>query len=146
MKQKNVKSAVGATLLLILLGKLLGLFRDRLLAVSFGAGIYTNAFLTASRIPRVFFDVVFASAISISFIPVFSASHERDGRERALRFGAEVTGLFAVITFAVSALGVVFAEPLARLFAPGFDAETAALATQLTRIMFPTVFLTGVAY
>jgi putative peptidoglycan lipid II flippase len=129
-----------------MLGKLLGLLRDRLMATSYGAGLYANAFLTASRIPRVFFDAVFASAISLSFIPVFSAVHERDGRARALGFGAEFTNLAALVTLAVSALGVVFAAPLTRLFASGYDAQTLALATSLTRIMFPTVFLTGVAF
>ena len=146
MEQKNVKGAVGSVLVLALLGKLLGLLRDRLLGVTFGAGLYTDAFMTASRIPRVFFDVIFASAISICFIPVISALHEREGRKRALQFGGELTGLAAIVTLAISVLGMIFAAPLTRLFAAGYDAETMAIAVRLTRIMFPTVFLTGVAY
>ena len=32
------------------------------------------------------------------------------------------------------------------LFADGYDAQTAALAASLTRVMFPTVLFTGVAF
>ena len=35
---------------------------------------------TASRIPRVFFDAVFASAIAACFIPVFSEYLEKKGK------------------------------------------------------------------
>ncbi|MDR1329518.1 MAG: murein biosynthesis integral membrane protein MurJ [Oscillospiraceae bacterium] len=146
MREKNTTAAVGGIFAVTLLGKLLGLARDRLLATNYGAGMSANAFLTASRIPRVFFDAVFASAIAISFIPAFSAVYERDGKAGALRFGSEFTSLTAYVTLAVSALGVMFAEPLTRLFAAGYDAETLALAVKLTRIMFPTVFFTGIAF
>ena len=69
--KKSVK-AISLVMALTLIGKLLGLLRDRLLTVNYGSGMATNAFLTASRIPRVFFDAVFASAIAASFIPVFN--------------------------------------------------------------------------
>ena len=65
-----------------LLGKVLGLFRDHLMAVHYGTtGMEAKAFYIASRIPRVFFDVVFASAIAACFIPVFSEYLTRKGRE-----------------------------------------------------------------
>ena len=67
--------------IIALVGKVLGLYRDHLLAVYYGTGMAANAFNTASRIPRVFFDAVFASAISACFIPVFSEYLTRKGRE-----------------------------------------------------------------
>ena len=60
---KQVKT-ISTVMMITLLGKLLGLIRDRLLAVNYGTGMYASAFLTASRIPRVFFDMLFASAIA----------------------------------------------------------------------------------
>ncbi len=45
---------------------------------------------------------------------------------------------------------MIFSEPLVRLFADGYDAETTALAVSLTRLMFPTscsrhcLFLCGI--
>ena len=66
-----------------LLGKVMGLYRDHLLAVHYGMGMEANAFYTASRIPRVFFDAVFASAIAACFIPVQRVSGT-EGKEGGL--------------------------------------------------------------
>ncbi len=145
-KEGNAFRAISLVMILTLAGKLLGLFRDRLMAVTFGSGMETNAFLTASRIPRVFFDVIFASAIAASFIPVFSETLMKKGRRDAMAFAGNfmtVTGLAALL---LTALGMLLAEPLIRIFAGGFDAQTAALCVKLTRIMFPTVAFTAVAF
>ena len=85
-KNNNQVKTISAVMIITLAGKLLGLLRDRLLAVNYGSGMYANAFLTASRIPLVFFDIVFASAISASFIPVFSEVFSRKGKKDAMIF------------------------------------------------------------
>ena len=70
MAQKSDHTArtVSWVMAITLIGKMLGLYRDRLLAVHYSVGMEANAFFTASRIPRVFFDAVFASAIAACFI------------------------------------------------------------------------------
>jgi len=143
--KKSVKT-IGLVMALTLIGKLLGLLRDRLLTINYGSGMATNAFLTASRIPRVFFDAVFASAIAASFIPVFNELAVKRGRRDADGFAGNFISVMALITLALTVLGAVFAGPLVSLFADGYDAETTSLCVRLTRIMFPTVLFTGVAY
>ena len=130
-----------------LLGKVLGLYRDRLMAVHYGTtGMEAKAFYIASRIPRVFFDVVFASAIAACFIPVFSEYLTRDGKKAAYKFGSNFLSVMTLLTAVLTVLGIFFAQPLVTLFADGYDQETAALAASLTRVMFPTVLFTGVAF
>ncbi len=133
-------------MLITLAGKLLGLYRDRLLAVNCGTGMYADAFLTASRIPRVFFDVLFASAIAASFIPVYTEYREKKGIEEAQRFAGNFITVIALLTFIMSVAGIFFAGRLTELFAPSFDAETSELCASLTAIMMPTLFFTGIAY
>ena len=134
-------------MVITLLGKVLGLYRDHLMAVHYGTtGMEAKAFYIASRIPRVFFDVVFASAIAACFIPVFSEYLTRKGKKEAFRFGGNFLSVMALLTAVLTVLGMVFAQPLVTLFADGYDAETAALAASLTRAMFPTVLFTGVAF
>ena len=55
-----------------MLGKVMGLVRDMLLGHNFGTGMESAAFLTASRIPRTFFDAIFAG-IHICFSGFFAA-------------------------------------------------------------------------
>ena len=85
-RQDHATRTISIVMIIALVGKVLGLYRDHLLAVYYGTGMAANAFNTASRIPRVFFDAVFASAISACFIPVFSEYLTRKGREPAFRF------------------------------------------------------------
>lgn len=137
---------VGLIMMITLLGKVLGLVRDMLLGHNFGTGMESAAFLTASRIPRTFFDAIFAAAISASFIPVFTERMEQKGQEDAFRLSRCFFTWMGLLTAAMSLIGMVFAEPLVGVLAQGFDAETAALCARLLRILFPTVFLTGLAF
>ena len=133
-------------MVITLLGKVMGLYRDHLLAVHYGTGMVASAFYTASRIPRVFFDAVFASAISACFIPVFSEYLESGGKKKAFAFSRGFLTVIGLVTLVLTAAGTVFSGGLVSLFADGYNAETAALAASLTRIMFPTVFFTGLAF
>ena len=65
-------------MVITLAGKVLGLVRDMMLGHNFATGMESTAFQVASRIPRTFFDAIFASSISASFIPVFSDRMERE--------------------------------------------------------------------
>ena len=144
--KKNHIKTVGLIMGITMLGKVLGLVRDMLLGHNFGTGMESAAFLTASRIPRTFFDAIFAAAISASFIPVFAQRMEQHGMEDAFRLSRCFFTWMGLLTAAMSLLGMVFAQPLVRLLAQGFDAETAALCARLLRMLFPTVFFTGIAF
>ncbi len=142
----NASRTISTVMVITLLGKVLGLLRDRLLAVYYGTGMEANAFYTASRIPRVFFDAVFASAIAACFIPVFNEYLTKQGKKSAFQFSASFITLMTALTSMLCVLGMVFAPQLVTLFAAGYDAETAALSASLTRVMFPTAIFTGVAF
>ena len=144
--KKNHIKTVGLIMGITMLGKVLGLVRDMLLGHNFGTGMESAAFLTASRIPRTFFDAIFAAAISASFIPVFTHRMEQHGKEDAFRLSRCFFTWMGLLTAAMSLLGMVFAQPLVGLLAQGFDAETAALCARLLRMLFPTVFFTGIAF
>lgn len=137
---------VGVIMLLTLLGKVLGLLRDILMGAKFGTGMEANAFLAASRIPRNFFDAIFAAAISASFIPVFSACLEQRGKEEAFRLSNAFLTVVSLAMAALTGLGMVLAPQLTGLLASGFTGETAALCTALLRRLFPTVLFTGIAF
>ncbi len=145
-KSKGAVSTVGIMMVITLMGKVLGLVRDRLLTINYGSGMEANAFLTASRIPRVFFDTVFASAISASLIPVFSQLLRKKGRREAMDFAGNFITVMTLLCAVITALGMVFSGELSSFFADGYDSETLALCTRLTRIMMPTVLFTGIAF
>lgn len=145
-KQNNAAKTISWVMIITLLGKVLGLYRDRLLAVHYSVGMEANAFFTASRIPRVFFDAVFASAIAGCFIPVFSEYLEKKGKKEALHFANAFITIILIVTAVLTGLGMLFPQPLVAVFADYADPATTALAESLTRVMFPTVLFSGLAF
>ncbi len=145
-QQSNRLKTVGLIVIITLAGKVLGLVRDMLLGHNFATGMDSAAFQVASRIPRTFFDAIFASAISASFIPVFSQRLEQNGQEDAFSLSRSFFTWVGLLTAAFSLLGMAFAGPIVGLLADGFDPETAALCARLLRVLFPTVFFTGLAF
>lgn len=145
-KQEHTARTISWVMAITLIGKAMGLYRDRLLAVNYSVGMEANAFFTASRIPRVFFDAVFASAIAACFIPVYSEYLEKRGREAAERFAGQFITVILLLTGGLSVLGMLFPQPLVALFADYADPATTQLAASLTRVMFPTVLFSGAAF
>ena len=144
-ENKQVKT-ISIVVVLTLIGKIMGLARDMLLGYYFATGMEANAFLTASRIPRNFFDVIFASAISSCFIPVFNECLERKGKKDAFDLTNAFITLVAILTVVISAIGIIFSGPLVGFLADGFDSQTATLSASLLKIMFPAVVFTGLAF
>ena len=130
--RKSPVKAISLMMVITLLGKVSGLIRDRLLTVNYGTGMAANAFLTASRIPRVFFDAVFASAITASFIPVFNEYMVKKGKNEAYAFSGNFITVIGLVSVVLTGLGMMFSGGLTSLFAGGFDSETARLCSELT--------------
>ena len=120
-QSNNAAKTISVVMLVTLLGKVMGLYRDRLLAIHYSVGVEANAFFTASRIPRVFFDAVFASAIAACFIPVFSEFLEKKGRKEAFSFAGNFITVMALLTGALTLIGMLVPQALVALFADYAD-------------------------
>lgn len=129
-----------------LLSKVLGLARDSLLTAFFGAGMESDAFLTASTIPTTLFDVVIGGVISATFIPVFNDIMAKRGKDEAMCFVNKFVTMIVCITVLISMVGILFRNELVGFMASGYDAEKQQLAANLTAIMFPMIIFTGLAF
>jgi putative peptidoglycan lipid II flippase len=125
--------------------RILGLVRDQVLAYYFGAGDAMDAFRVAFRVPNLVRDLFAEGAMSAAFVPTFTRELTLEGRPRAWRLANSVMTSLVIVTCVLVLLGIVFAEPLVRLYAEGFNdvPGKVALTVTLARIMTP--FLTLVA-
>ena len=128
------------------ISKALGLIRDSLMGAYFGTGIEADAFMAASKLPTTLFDMVIGGVISASFIPIFNEILTKKGRKTASVFANKFITMIILITLIISALGIIFADPLVSFMAPNFGGETHDLAVYLTSIMFPMIIFTGLAF
>lgn len=129
-----------------LFSKVLGLVRDSMLTAYFGSGMESDAFLTASTIPTMLFDVVIGGVISATFIPVFNDIIAKKNREEAMRFVNKFITLILTVSVVIAVAGIIFASPLVTLQAPNYDSAKHALTANLTAIMFPMIIFTGLAF
>ena len=127
--------------------RILGLVRDQVVAFYFGAGDANDAFRVASRIPNLVRDLFAEGAMSAAFVPTFTRQLTLHGRERSWHLASSVINALLIVTGAIVLLGIVFAEPLVRLFAADFSAVPGKLelTIYLTRIVFPFLTLVAVA-
>ena len=127
-----------------LLSRILGLVRDVVIAVLFGARPEADAFFVAFRIPNLFRRLFAEGAFSQGFIPVLSEYRARRTPAEVRTLVAHVAGLLGLALLAVTVLGVAGADVVIELFAPGFggdDSGRAALAADMLRITFPYLLL-----
>ena len=127
-----------------LVSRVLGLAREVLVAAFFGATRTLDAFNVAYTLANLARQLVAEGALSAAFVPVFSQALQ-EGRERALSLGRQAMTVLITASGLVTLAGIGLAPLLTRLMAPGFDPQTAALATDLTRWMFPFLILISLA-
>ena len=138
----RIARAAGVIGFFTLLSRIMGLLRDMAVGYLFGAQGVADAFYVAFRIPNLLRRLTAEGALTTGFVPIFTDYLTRRGKDEALRI-TRVIATFAVVTLgAVTVLGMIFAAPLTRLFAPGFatDPEKFSLTVFLTRLMFPYIF------
>jgi putative peptidoglycan lipid II flippase len=128
-----------------LLSRVLGLVREQVMATVFGAGLATDAFNVAFRIPNLLRDLFAEGAMSSAFVPTFTEVQHSRGLDEAWRFGRQLMSTLLFVLLGLCAIGFVAAPWLVRLFAPGFGAVPGKLelTVLLTRVML--LFLPALA-
>jgi putative peptidoglycan lipid II flippase len=126
--------------------RVLGLVREQVMLAVLGLNAGMGAFTVAFKVPSLVRTLLADTALSAAFIPVFSELLEKGRRAEAWMVARTIILLATLILGGISLLGMAFAPQVISLVAPGFkNAGTIALAVDLTRIMFLSVVVLGVA-
>jgi putative peptidoglycan lipid II flippase len=125
----------------ILLSRLAGLARERAIAHYLGISAAADAFRAALRVPNVLQNLLGEGVLSASFIPVYARLLAEGRTADASRMARAIASLLVFASSLMAAVGVLLADPLVELLAPGFETETRALTARLVRILFPGVAL-----
>ena len=121
----------------ILLSRIAGLIRTRVIAHYFGNSDAADAFNAAFRIPNFLQNLFGEGVLSASFIPVYSALLAREDDKEARMTAGAVISLLALTTSTLVLMGVIATPYLIDAIAPGFHAEKRELTIRLVRILFP---------
>lgn len=138
----NLLKALGTISILTLASRIFGVIRDILIARVFGAGMATDAFFVAFKLPNLLRRLFAEGAFSQAFVPIFAEYKNLRGHEESRLLVDHVTALLAIILFLVTLIGIIAAPILVYISAPGFLAtpEKFDLTVQLLQFSSPYIF------
>ncbi|MDH4284094.1 MAG: murein biosynthesis integral membrane protein MurJ [Gallionellaceae bacterium] len=138
----NLLKALATVSGLTLVSRILAFVRDVLIARIFGAGMATDAFFVAFKLPNLLRRLFAEGAFSQAFVPIFGEYKSRRGHEETKLLADHVATTLAIILFIVTLIGIIAAPLLVYISAPGFVSEPDkfALTVQLLRITSPYIF------
>lgn len=129
---------------LTIVGKVIGLLRDRILAGQFGATTELDVYYAAFRIPDLIFNLFILGATSSAIVPIFIEYYQRE-KEGAWRIAQNFLNVMVVAVAVLSAVVLVFAQPIAHLIGPGFGPQEIDILANLMRIMLLSTLIFAVS-
>lgn len=143
----NLLKSLAAVSSMTMLSRVLGFVRDTIVARTFGAGMATDAFFVAFKLPNLLRRIFAEGAFSQAFVPILAEYKAQQGEEATRTFLAYVSGLLTLVLALVTVLGMLAAPLVIWITAPGFadTPEKFALTSSLLRVTFPYILLISLA-
>jgi putative peptidoglycan lipid II flippase len=132
-------SARGAALVTagIILSRLVGLVRQRIVAHYFGVSLFADVIAAAFRVGNITQNLLGEGTLSASFIPVYAKLRASGRVKEATAFALTALGFLMLIVGAASLAGALLAPWLTRAIAPGFEGAGLEATIALVRVLFP---------
>lgn len=132
--QNSVMSAATLIMFMIVISRILGLVRQRVLANYFIPGDL-SLFFAAFRLPDLVFEVLVFGTFSSAFIPVFTKAVKED-QAKAWETASFVVNIGILIFIILGLLLGVSAQSMYGIIAPGFNNSDQQTIVSLTRLLF----------
>ena len=129
-----------------MLSRVLGYFRDILIAIFLGTSIYADAFFVAFRLPNTFRRLFAEGTFNAAFIPSYTAEKMKS-KIHGKKFADEVLTLLTIGLLTIVVVVEIFTPYVVYLIAPGFVADETKfnLVVDFTRITFPFLALVSLS-
>jgi putative peptidoglycan lipid II flippase len=143
----NLLKSLAAVSSMTMFSRVLGFARDAIVARVFGAGMATDAFFVAFKLPNLLRRIFAEGAFSQAFVPILAEYKAQQGEEATRTFIAYVSGMLTLILALVTVAGMLAAPWVIWATAPGFadTPDKFALTSALLRVTFPYILLISLA-
>lgn len=126
--------------------RITGFVRDMVLANMLGAGMVSDAFFVAFKLPNLFRSLFAEGAFTSAFVPIFSQKLVCDGQKKSIFFASQAVSILVFFLLIFVILFEIFMPYVVEVLAPGFvnDPGKIELAVSLCRITFPFLLLISI--
>ena len=147
VKKSSLFQSVGVVSAATAVSRVFGLIREQIMAYFFGAGLATDAFVTAFRVPNLLRDMFAEGALSSAFVPVFKEKLVKQTDSEAFHLANAVVTAILIVVGLIVLLGIVATPVIIYITANGFTADAFKfdLTVNLTRLMFPYLLLVSLS-
>lgn len=140
---KKFQKSTFTLMIVIIVAKLIGMFRDVVLANYFGTSNISDAYLIAVSVPTLIFYFI-GHSLSTAYIPMYNKVRAEKDEKSAQRFSNNLLNL-SLIASTLIVVFLYFCPMVAvKVFATGFDDETAGIAADLIRLSSPSIYFMSI--
>lgn len=139
----GINNLIGKVTLVTLVSKVLGFFREILIANQYGSSAEADVFFMVTGLIALV-GMLFTDSISTTFVPILSDINIAQGREGKIRHTNNLVNLLSIVMVFISILTVVFAPYIVSVAAIGFSGEQFNSAVKFLRIGTPMMVLSSV--
>lgn len=132
-------------MVIVLLSKIIGFLRDISLSYFYGASNISDVYLIALTIPTVIIGII-GKGIYTGFIPMYTNIEIHEGLEKANQYTNNLVNFVMLLCSGIFLVGIIFTEPIVKLFAAGFTGQTLELAIVFSRITLVSLFFSGLIF
>jgi putative peptidoglycan lipid II flippase len=146
-RNRDLLQYTGIVMAVMLLSRIFGFLREWTVAHQLGSSAVTDTYYAAFTLPDLLSYLVAGGMIGMFFIPVFTKYIAEGHEGEAWHVYSTITTFMSLVLIVLITFGEIFAHPLVRLIAPGFDSAQQAQAVFLTRLMLPSqlfLFISGI--
>jgi putative peptidoglycan lipid II flippase len=137
---KAARSSTAASAMIaigILLSRVAGLVRTRVVAMFFGTSEFADVFAAGMRMPNLLQNLLGEGVLSASFIPVYSELLHQGRKKEAGQVAGAIFALLFAAAGVLALVGILAAPLIVSIFMPGLDSQRYELTVAVTRIVFP---------
>ncbi len=125
-----------------IISRILGYFRDVVIASHLGTGPLNDAFIAAFKFTNLFRNVFGEGAMTAAFVPMFNHKISKEGLSSSLNMAAVIHSILTISLIIFCGLMVLNMRYVLAITTPGFTSDSYyfELAIDIARITFPYLF------
>lgn len=140
MKNNRITATVFSVTGLLIVSKLLGFIKQMVTASAFGTTLETDLIsLSFGFVDDL--QYLLTQTLITALVTIYIHTREQGGEEAACRFAFHTWKAFTLISSGIALLAALCAPLMARLLAPGYDADTSARLSRCLRLVAPAILL-----
>jgi putative peptidoglycan lipid II flippase len=140
---RGILRAAGTMAVATLVSRVTGLIRTVVLLAALGVGLVNDAYTTVNTLPNIVYELLLGGVLTSVIVPLLVHAQERD-RDGGVGYAQRLTTLATAGLLGMTALAILVAPLLTRLYNITGDAEQVRLANWLARILLIEIVFYGV--